>query len=322
MSQNVLVTGGAGYIGSHLCKELASQGYTPIAYDSLIGGHRWAVKWGPFVQGCILDTQLLTATLKQYEPIAVFHLASLSNPRNSEEEALSYYKNNLIGTYSVLEAISSCKVPYFLFSSSASVYEKKESPFLSEKDSLLPLHPYGRTKLAAELMISDFCKAKNIPYALLRYFNAAGADKEGELGESHDPETHLIPLLIQVLKGKKEHFSLFGHTHSTHDGTAERDFIHVSDLAEAQVHALKWLQKENKPITLNLGSGKGHTILDILNRMEAYSGKKAKVLKAPQTQEAARLIADLTLTKHTLNWEPSRSDLDSLIETAWRWDSL
>ena len=322
MSLPVLVTGGAGYIGSHLCKALAAKGYLPIAYDSLQSGHKWAVKWGPLVQGCLLDTPLLHATLKKFEPVAVFHLASLSNPRQSHLEALSYYKSNLIGTYSLLEAIGQHHIPYFLFSSSASVYAKQEKMRLSETDPLAPLHPYGRTKLAAEMMISDFCKAHSICYANLRYFNAAGADLDGELGETHDPETHLIPLLIQVLKGKKENFSLLGQNHPTHDGTAERDYVHVSDLADAHIHALEWMQKEKKDITLNLGSGHGHTIFDIISRMEAYSGKKAKVVAGPSVEEASSLVANVSLAKELLQWNPVRSHLDLLIESAWRWDTL
>ncbi len=322
MAIPVLVSGGAGYIGSHLCKALAAKGYLPIAYDSLQSGHKWAVKWGPLVEGCLLDAPLLTSTLKKFEPVAVFHLASLSNPRQSHLEALSYYKNNLIGTYTLLEAIAECHIPYFLFSSSASVYGKKEKSLLAETDFLAPLHPYGRTKLAAEMMIADFCKAHSICYANLRYFNAAGADPDGELGETHNPETHLIPLLIQVLKGKKENFSLLGQHHPTHDGTAERDYIHVSDLADAHINALEWLKQEKKDITLNLGSGVGHTILDIISRMEAYSGKKTRIIAGPQVEEASSLVADVSLAKSLLNWNPMRSNLDLLIETAWRWDSL
>src|SRR3990167_383678 len=223
MSPYVLVVGGAGYIGSHLCKALAKNGYLPVVYDSLKTGHRSFVRFGPFVQGDLLDKALLVRTLKKYSPIAVFHLASDSNTREPASKAFSYYQNNLVGTFSLLEALLQHQVPYFIFSSSASIYGKGLANQIPETAKLDPINVYGRTKLSAEFMIKDFCEGQNMHYAYLRYFNAAGADLDGELGESHDPETHLIPLLIQVLQGKKEFFSILGKPHKTKDGTARRD---------------------------------------------------------------------------------------------------
>lgn len=314
--ESVLVTGGAGYIGSHVCKALAREGYIPVTYDSFETGHKWAVCFGPYVEGSILDKELLISTLKQVRPIAVFHLASLSNPRQSHIEALSYYKNNVIGTYTLLEALSYVPIPYFLFASSASVYQTNVNP-LQETTPLLPLTPYGRTKLACEMMIADFCKLHPMCHATLRYFNAAGADVDGNLGESHFPETHLIPLLIQAIQ-KENRFTLFGKDHPTKDGTTQRDYVHVEDLANAHLQALEWMQLYKKNISLNLGSGKGHTILEILHKLEAYAGKKASIQLAPSIEEAPSLVSDITLARDTIGWNPTKS-LEQILETAWNW---
>ncbi len=319
MEQCVLVTGGAGYIGSHLCKTLALHGYTPIVYDSFKTGHRSFVLWGPSIEGDVLDTSLLTATLKQFNPCAVFHLAADSHVRASILDPLVYYKNNLGGTLSLLQAMSFYPIPHLIFSSSASVYGNGDLQPLLETAPLNPTHPYGRTKLVAEQMIADFCKTKKIHYAILRYFNAAGADLEGKIGEMHNPETHLIPLLIQVLQGKKEAFQLFGKKHPTHDGTAKRDFVHVSDLAEGHVAALQWLQKFEGNLTLNFGSGKGHTILDVASLLEAKTNRKIPIIESHSLDEPTSLIAEITLAKEFLSWSPKLSSLDNILETALRW---
>lgn len=320
MSKNVLVTGGAGYIGSHLCKALALKGYTPVTYDSLKTGHLSAVRFGPFVKGDILDGPLLLSTLRTYKPEAIFHLASYSNTRDSTTEAALYYKNNLIGTHTLLETLLSCPVPYFIFSSSASVYGKATDIPLSESSLLIPSSPYGRIKLSSELMIADFCESQSMHYANLRYFNASGADLDAEIGESHYPETHLIPLLIEALKEEKP-FHLFESNHKTHDGTAKRDFVHVSDLAEGHIQALQFLKQNKKSITLNLGSGKGHTILDIITDLQTRTQKKIPIYKSSSLEEPACLIADITLAKELINWNPKYSTLDTIIETALRWHS-
>ena len=320
MSKNVLVTGGAGYIGSHLCKALALKGYTPITYDSLQTGHLSAVRFGPFVKGDILDAPLLLSTLKTYKPEAIFHLASYSNTRESVAKAALYYKNNLIGTHTLLEALLSCPVPYFIFSSSASVYGQASDTPLLESSPLIPSSPYGRTKLSSELMIADFCKSQHMNYANLRYFNAAGADKEGEIGESHYPETHLIPLLIESLKGEHT-FQLFGANHNTHDGTAKRDFVHVSDLAEGHIQALEFLKTHKENLTLNLGSGKAHSILEVITDLQVRTEKKVPIYKNTSLEEPSCLVADITLAKNLINWNPLHSSLGNIIETALRWHS-
>ncbi len=318
MKGNVLVIGGAGYIGSHVCKALATHDYTPITYDSLVIGRLQSVKWGPFIKGDILDKNLLVSTLKAFMPIAVFHLASYSNTRQSIFEADSYYRNNLLGTATILEALTEYPPAYFLFSSSASVYGQGALTPIKEDALLHPTNPYGHTKLLSEYMVEGFCKQNNIHYANLRYFNVAGADPDKEIGEIHDPETHLIPLLIQVLKKEKACFPLLNTKHPTPDGTAERDFIHVSDLAKAHIHALEWLYKYKKNITLNLGSGSGYTILEIIKKLENITGQKIPISLQPPIEEPPSLIADTTKAKDLLNWIPS-SNLDMILETALNW---
>ncbi len=319
MKGHVLVTGGAGYIGSHVCKALANADYVPVAYDSLVLGHENAVKWGPLIRGNILDKPLLIQTLKTFSPVAVFHLASYSNARESCLTPESYYQNNLVGTASVLECLTKCLPNYLIFSSSASVYGKGSSDALTENSPLLPTQTYGHTKLLSEYMIEGFCKQNNICYAALRYFNAAGADLDGETGERHDPETHLIPLLIRVLNKEKEFFPLLNCSHPTRDGTALRDFIHVSDLAEGHILALEYMKKYGSNITLNLGSGTGHTVLEILTALEKRTQRKIPVHLLPPAEEPPSLVANISEATSLLNWHPKYSDLDTILDTALRW---
>lgn len=319
MKENILVTGGAGYIGSHVCKALAASGYTPITYDSLTIGKRSSVKWGPLIQGDILDKVLFTRTLKEFSPLAVFHLASFSNTRQSVLEANSYYENNLLGTASILECLAKHPPHYLLFSSSAAVYGMGSNQPLEESAPLHPTHPYGHTKLLSEYMIEGFCKQNGIHFANLRYFNAAGADPDKEIGEAHDPETHLIPLLIQVVKKEKSYFPLLNSKHPTPDGTARRDFIHVSDLAEGHIQALAWMEKYKKNITLNLGSGTGYTILEIIKRLESLTNTKIPLSSESATAEPASLIANIKAATTSLHFNPKLSSLDTILETALNW---
>ena len=259
MPDPILVVGGAGYVGSHTCKALAKAGYLPVVYDSLHSGHRWAVQWGPLIEADLQDEKKLIATIKTYSPVAILHFASLIQARESIEKPDLYYQHNILGTLQVLRAMRECAVPYLIFSSSAAVYGDPIYLPIDESHPKNPTHPYGRSKLFCEKIIEDFASAYAIQYANLRYFNAAGADAEGDIGEAHKPETHLIPLLLETALGKREAFTLFG------DGSIVRDFIHVSDLGEAHRKALEWLIAHPKQnLSLNIGSEKGYSILDIL----------------------------------------------------------
>ena len=235
---NILVTGGAGYIGSHACKALAKAGYTPIAYDNLVYGHEWAVKWGPFEQGDILDRKRLDEVIKKYRPAAIMHFAAFAYVGESVEQPGKYYRNNVTGSLTLLEAMRDHGVPYIIFSSTCATYGEPEQIPIPENHKQSPINPYGHSKLMIEQMLSDFDVAHGIRSVSLRYFNAAGADPDGETGEDHDPETHLIPLVLDAAIGKRPSITIFGDDYDTPDGTCIRDYIHVTDLASATSKSL------------------------------------------------------------------------------------
>jgi len=319
MVPSILVIGGAGYIGSHICKLFAQNGYCPIVYDTFATGHRSFAKFGPYVEANVLDKEKLQKALHTYAPLAVIHLAAYSNIRQSLLEKELYYQNNLQGTQTLLEALKTNPVPYLLFSSSASVYGMGSTLPLTEESKTSAYSPYAETKLLSEELIKDFCSQHATCYGILRYFNVAGADPEKEIGEAHTPETHLIPLLIQVLKKEKTAFPLLTTSHPTADGTAQRDFIHVSDLARAHIDVLQWMQTYKQNITLNLGSGKGHTLLEVIERLEKKVGCPITIEKKHPVEEPASLVADITKASSLLGWRPIHSDLDNILETALCW---
>lgn len=319
MLPNVLVIGGAGYIGSHICKALAYNGYTPIVYDAFTTGHRCFVRFGPHVEGNLLNLAELTKALHTYTPLAVIHLAAYSNIRQSLLEKELYYQNNLQGTKTLLEALKAHPVPHLLFSSSASVYGMGSNMPIKEDAPTSASNPYAETKLFSEKLIEDFCAKHPTFYGNLRYFNVAGADPEKEIGEAHTPETHLIPLLIQVVKKERSFFPLLSSSHPTIDGTAQRDFVHVSDLAKAHIDVLEWMQTYKQNITLNLGSGKGHTLLEIIKRLENKVGSRIAIEPKTPIEEPPSLVADITKASSLLGWNPTHSDLDTILETALSW---
>lgn len=319
MKGYVIVTGGAGYIGSHVCKALALAGYIPVTYDSLILGHRDAVRWGPFVRGDISDKNLFLHTLRVFDQIACIHLAAYSNVTESIVQASRYYDNNVSGTESILEAIEEHPVEHILFASSASVYGKDSSDPISETTNIGPIHPYGQTKALAEKAIVRFCMTKEISYGILRYFNAAGADPEGQIGERHYPETHAIPLMIQALQGKISRFPLLGNAHPTENGTPIRDFIHVSDLADAHVSTLEYLRRYQKSLVINLGSGTGRSLQEIIDGLTRQTGRTIPVEILSSGAGPSRTIADISLARSLLGWEPKCSDLETILDTALRW---
>lgn len=309
-----LVVGGAGYIGSHTCKALHKQGYTPVVYDNLQNGHAWAAKFGPCVVGDLLDEALLDQTFKKYQPAAVFHLASSIDCRASMHQPEHYYQNNVVGSLALLKAMLKNNVKNLVFSSTAAVYGLPQTNTLQESHPCAPINVYGNTKWMVEEMIHDFERAHGFKSVILRYFNAAGADPEGELGEAHNPETHLIPLALNVALGKQEKLQVFG------DGTAIRDYIHVTDLADAHVKAAEWLLAGKEPMTFNLGTGKGYSLLEVLAMVEKISCKQVHKAKQPAMQgEPPRLVADSTLAQTLLHWKPVLSELETIVSTAYRW---
>ncbi len=306
MRSNILVTGGAGYIGSHVCKALSQAGFNPITYDNLSSGHTWAVQWGPLVQADILDHTKLDQTFFEFQPIAVIHLAALINARESNLYPENYHQINVTGTEVLTDVMRKYHIPHIIFSSSAAVYGNPAQTPIPETCPLSPLNVYGQTKLLAENLLSDFSSIS------FRFFNAAGADTgaDGAIGEAHSPETHLIPLAISAA---------LTSTPLKIYGSSIRDYVHVSDLAQAHVLALQWLLSSGHSLTLNLGTGKASTIHDVIQMIEQKTGHTIPQESAPpHPTDPKTLIADISKAKQILGWAPHH-DLESIIKTALQW---
>ena len=290
---NILVTGGAGYIGSHTCKALAAAGFTPVTFDNLRSGHRRAVKWGPLEEGDLADGARLAAVIAKYAPRGVIHFAASSAVGESVADPGAYYRNNVAGSLTLLEAMRDHGVGALVFSSTAAVYGAPQQDLMPESHPLMPINPYGASKLMIERMIEDFAAAHGLRFARLRYFNAAGADPEGEIGEAHEPETHAIPLALLTALGRRPYFDVFGDDYPTPDGSAVRDYIHVADLAAAHVLALRRLLDGGASMTLNLGTGEGHSVLALVAAVERVTGKTLSVRRtARRAGDPSRLVAD------------------------------
>ena len=317
--KTILVTGGAGFIGSHACKALANAGYLPVSYDSLEHGHKWAVRWGPLEQGDIRDNTRVFEVLKKDQPIAVMHFAAYAYVGESVKNPGRYYQNNVAGTLSLLEAMRQANIKDIVFSSTCATYGNPTTDRLTESHPQNPINPYGRSKLMIEKILSDYADAYDFEYAILRYFNAAGADPEGETGEKHEPETHLIPLAIQAAYEKNE-LKIFGTDYETPDSTAIRDYIHVQDLANAHVAALKKLIESKISFSVNLGTGCGHSVRQVISSVERVSGQKVISEDFPRRPgDPPVLVADPSLAYAELGWLPEYKELDSIIAHALKW---
>lgn len=316
----ILVTGGAGYIGSHAGKALARAGHEPVVYDNLTNGHEWAVKWGPLERGDILDRERLSSVLEKHRPSAVIHFAAFAYVGESVENPAKYYRNNITGTLNLLDAMRASRIDKLVFSSTCATYGLPRSLPLREDNPQVPINPYGRTKLAIEQAIADYGHAYGLSSISLRYFNAAGADPEGEIGEQHDPETHLIPLVLQAAAGLRDSVTVYGGDYDTADGTCIRDYIHVSDLAQAHVLALGALGEKRGMVPYNLGIGRGISIREILEAAERVTGRTIRRHIGPRrVGDPPALYADASLVRRELGWVPRHSDLSFIIETAWKW---
>jgi UDP-glucose-4-epimerase GalE len=317
---HVLVTGGAGYIGSHTCKELARRGYRPIVYDNLSEGHRWAVRYGPLVHGDLSDTALLTRTLRQTGAQAVIHFAAFAYVGESMHDPQKYFRNNVGGTISLLEAMKAAEVRRIVFSSSCATYGYPERVPITEHQRQEPVNPYGASKLFVEQMLRWSADAYGLRYAALRYFNAAGADMDGELGELHDPETHLIPLAIHAALGRGPQLHVLGTDYPTPDGTAIRDYVHVTDLARAHLAALRYLELGGASDAFNLGTGKGTSVKQVMAAVEGVSGRPVPHENRPRRPgDPAVLIADARHAASILEWRAQYSELRTIVETAYLW---
>ena len=316
----ILVTGGAGYIGSHVCKELAKLNYKPVVYDNLSSGHKEFVKWGKLIEGDILDSAKLCQTIVDENIEAVIHLASVIEIAESIKNPAKYYRNNVIGTLILLEAMRDAKISNIVFSSSAAVYGMANNFPLEENSPKNPISSYGDSKLICELMLERFYNAYGIKSAILRYFNAAGADKGGEIGEDHRPETHLIPLVLDVALGKKEFIKVFGNDYATKDGSCVRDYIHVSDLAKAHVLALEKIISTKSSFAVNLGAGKGTSIMEVIEAAQKITSHPIPVkIENRRLGDPAILMSDNRLACCLLGWQPQRSDIGTIISDAWNW---
>ena len=317
--ETVLVTGGAGFIGSHTCKALAAHGFLPVALDDLSRGHADFVRWGPLVKGDILDVAALNATFERYRPIAVIHFAALAYVGESMSQPLAYYRVNVAGLVNVLETMLRYGTPTIVFSSSCATYGIPDRLPIAENAPQRPINPYGRSKLAGEQILADARTAEGLRVAMLRYFNAAGADPEGELVERHNPETHLIPLAIDAAIGHGPPLQIFGTDYPTADGTCERDFVHVSDLAAAHVEALRYLNASNASLILNLGTGKATSIRSVISAVERVTGRAVPVMHAARRPgDPPVLVADASLAHDLIGFEPRFSDIETIVATAWQ----
>ena len=319
MGEAILVTGGAGYIGSHVCKALAQAGFLPITYDNLSTGHAYAVKWGPFVQADLADVAVLRQTFEKFRPKAVLHFAASALVIESICDPGKYYRNNLTSSIALLEAMRDFQVPYLIFSSTCATYGQPQYFPLNEAHPQLPINPYGKSKLMVEEMIKDFETAHGICSGILRYFNIAGADLETEIGENHEPETHIVPNVIQAALGLKEEVVVYGTDFPSPDGSAVRDYIHVVDLAHAHVAALKTLLESKKSFCVNLGTGHGYSVLEVIDAVQTFCGKEINVkLLMKREGEPSHLTADYSLAKKLLGWQPTLG-LPEMIASAWKW---
>ncbi len=318
--KNILVVGGAGYIGSHMCKYLAKNGYHPIVLDNLVYGHREAVKWGHFIEGSMDDSELLRQVFSEHEISAVMHFAAFCYVGESVEKPLRYYQNNVAATIKLLEVMLEKNVSNFIFSSSCATYGEPFEIPMTESHPQHPINPYGRTKLMVEQVLDDFEAAYGLRSVCLRYFNAAGADPDGEIGEDHRPETHLFPLVLQTALGQRDVIQIFGDDYPTKDGTCIRDYIHVNDLAQAHLLALERLLNGLPGGKYNLGNGDGYSVREVIEAARNVTGKEipSKVCDR-RAGDPAVLVGSSEKAIAELGWKPQFSELHAIIKTAWRW---
>ncbi|MEN6292852.1 MAG: UDP-glucose 4-epimerase GalE [Methanobacterium sp.] len=316
----ILIVGGAGYIGSHLNKEINKKGIKTVIFDNLSYGHRDFVKWGTFERGDLGNIDDIRAVFKKYPIEAVMHFAAFTYVGESVEDPQKYYTNNVKNTLNLLQVMLEENVKYFVFSSTCATYGNPVEIPITENHPQNPINPYGKGKLMVETVLKDYSDAYGLKYASLRYFNAAGADPGGEVGELHNPETHLIPLILDVAAGRREDIKIFGTDYDTPDGTCIRDYIHVTDLAEAHILALEYLQNGGKSDFFNLGNGNGFSVKEVIETAEKVTGKDIKAVEAERRAgDPPILVGSSDKAKEKLNWKPKYDELSTIIETAWNW---
>ncbi len=316
----VLVTGGAGYIGSHACKVLAQAGFTPVVFDNLNTGWREAVKYGPFVQADLMDRAALDAAFAAYRPVAVMHFAALSLVGESMSDPGKYWRVNVGGSLNLIEAAVAAGVRNFVFSSTCATYGDQDGVMLDEDTTQLPINAYGASKRAIEDILQNFRQSHGLNHVIFRYFNVAGADPEGELGEQHVPETHLIPLMLDAVSGKRPALTVFGQDYPTPDGTCVRDYVHVMDLVAAHVLGLRWLLDGKASRVFNLGSGRGFSVREVIEHSRSVTNAEVPIVQgARRAGDAASLVSGSVRANEELGWEPAHSTLRQMIGDTWAW---
>jgi UDP-arabinose 4-epimerase len=321
MSKTLFVTGGAGYVGSHCCKAFSAAGWRVVVYDNLSRGWRDFVRWGELIEGDIRDLDNLTAAIQKVEPDAVAHFAALAYVGESVTQPANYYRTNVLGTLNLLDAMRAAGVSKLVFSSSCSTYGVPDKLPITEATPQNPINPYGRTKMISEGMLRDYDSAYGIKSVALRYFNAAGADPDGMVGERHEPETHAIPLIIRAAAADSEQtFRVFGADYETGDGTCVRDYIHVQDLASAHLKALDYLERNATSAVFNLGQGSGTSVRALIEMVERHLKSSVRHEYAPRRPgDPDILVADASLAREVLGWVPERSRIDEIVADAWQW---
>ena len=316
----ILIVGGAGYIGSHMNKELTKRGYDTVVLDNLVCGHEESLKWGKFVKGDMADPELLDDVFSTYPVKAVMHFAAYTYVGESVTDPQKYYTNNVKNTLNLLRAMLAHDVKYFIFSSTCATYGIPREIPMTEDHPQNPINPYGRSKLMVETVLEDYSKAYDLNYISLRYFNAAGADPDGEIGEWHDPETHLIPLVLDAAAGRKEDVKIFGTDYDTPDGTCVRDYIHVTDLAAAHILALEYLFNNKKSDLFNLGNGNGFSVKEVIEEARKVTGKDIKAVETGRRPgDPPVLVGSAQKAREVLKWEPRFDSLPVILDTAWQW---
>lgn len=318
--KHVLVTGGAGYIGSHACKLLAQQGYVPVTFDSLTTGWASAVKFGPFVQGDLLDRAALDAVFEEYKPVAVMHFAALSQVGEATKEPGIYWRNNVMGSLNLIEAMVAADCKQIVFSSTCATYGDQDGVVLDENSAQQPLNAYGASKRAVEDILRDFGVSHGVEAVIFRYFNVAGADPEAEVGEWHQPETHLIPVMIEAASGTRDALTIYGTDYPTPDGTCVRDYVHVMDLVAAHIKGVEWLLDGKGSRVFNLGTGTGFSVKEVISECKAATGHAVPHSFGDRREgDAAALVSGSSRAIEELGWTPERSTLPDMIADAFRW---
>ena len=320
MTKNVIVTGGAGYIGSHACKALRDAGYTPVTVDNLSTGWQDAVKFGPFEHCDLLDRAALDAVFEKYAPIAVMHFAAFSQVGESMQDPAKYWRNNVMGSLTLIEAATAAKCENFVFSSTCATYGDQDNVVLDENSTQLPINSYGASKKAVEDILANFEQAFGLNHVIFRYFNVAGGDPDGEVGEFHQPETHLIPLMLDAIAGKRDALTIFGTDYDTPDGTCIRDYVHVCDLVDAHVLGLKWLLDGKGSRVFNLGTGDGFSVREVIDHSRAVTNQEVPYIEGERRAgDCTKLVSGSERAVTELGWKPKRSNLAEMIADAWKW---